>query len=179
MLDGKQHNWATKYFLLKIWALVNHMKLVCAIFTLYQIVICCFFQASEEGKTDNDNYFKISWATYCSRAILDSAKQTNDIFKFRIFLHPLFSQPLNGISCPNNNPHPGILANLKRPLKNITVRLFLRFCGTLFYSIYGSNQSLVFLNLSLAIRCRYAPGYFPNIFRTTFYQTTVDGCPHI
>ena len=103
----------------------------------------------------------------------------NDIFEFRIFLHPLFSQPLNGISCPKNNLHPGILANLKRPLKNVTVSLFSRFCGTLFCSLCGSNQSLAFWNLSFAIRCRYAPGYFPNIFRTTFYQTTVDGRPHI
>ena len=31
------------------------MKLVYAIFTLYQIAICCFFQASEEGKINNDN----------------------------------------------------------------------------------------------------------------------------
>ena len=36
------------------------MKLVCAIFPLYQNVFCCFFQASEEGKSDNDNDFKIS-----------------------------------------------------------------------------------------------------------------------
>ena len=50
------------------------MKLVSAIFTLYQNVFY-FFQASEKGKTDNNNDFKISWATYCSRTILDSAKQ--------------------------------------------------------------------------------------------------------
>ena len=29
-----------------------------------------------------------------------------------------------------------------------------------------------------AIRCRYAPGYFPNILRTTFYHTTVAGRYH-
>ena len=36
----------------------------------------------------------------------------NDIFESRIFSHPLFSQPLNRISSPKNNPHPGILAKL-------------------------------------------------------------------
>ena len=41
---------------------MNLMKLVCAIFTLYQNAFCFFLQASEEGKSDNDNDFKISWA---------------------------------------------------------------------------------------------------------------------
>ena len=36
---------------------MNLMNLVCAIFTLYQIAFCYFSQASEEGKTDNDNDF--------------------------------------------------------------------------------------------------------------------------
>ena len=35
-----------------------------------------FFQALEEGKSDFDNDLKISWATYCSKTILDSAKET-------------------------------------------------------------------------------------------------------
>ena len=35
-----------------------------------------FFQASEEGKSDFDNDLKISWVTYCSKTILDSAKET-------------------------------------------------------------------------------------------------------
>ena len=52
------------------------MKLVCAIFTLYQNAFCFFFQASELGKSDDDNDFKISRATYCNRTTLDSAKQT-------------------------------------------------------------------------------------------------------
>ena len=39
---------------------MNLMKLVCAIFTLYQNAFCFFLQASEEGKSDNDNDFKIS-----------------------------------------------------------------------------------------------------------------------
>ena len=34
------------------------MKLVCAIFTLYQNVFCYLFKASEKGKSDNDNDFK-------------------------------------------------------------------------------------------------------------------------
>ena len=41
---------------------MNLMKLVCAIFTLYQNAFCFFLQASEEGKSDNDNDFKLSWA---------------------------------------------------------------------------------------------------------------------
>ena len=48
---------SNKYFLLKIWTRVNLMKLVCAIFTLYQIAFSYFFQASEEGENDNDNDF--------------------------------------------------------------------------------------------------------------------------
>ena len=67
---------SNKYFLLKIWTRVNLMKLVCAIFTLYQIAFSYFIQASEEGKTDNDNDFKKFWVTYYSRTILDSAKQS-------------------------------------------------------------------------------------------------------
>ena len=55
---------------------MNLMKLVCAIFTLYQNAVRYFFQASEEGKSDDADDFKISWATYYSRTILDSAKQT-------------------------------------------------------------------------------------------------------
>ena len=56
----------------------------------------------------------------------------NDIFEFRIFSHPLFSHPLNRISSLKNNPHSGILASFKRPLKNKTVSLFSRFCSTSF-----------------------------------------------
>ena len=50
------------------------MKLICAMFTLYPNGFCYFFQVSEEGKSDNDNGFKIYWATSCSRTILNSAK---------------------------------------------------------------------------------------------------------
>ena len=67
---------------------MNLMKLVCAIFTLYQNTFCYFFQASEESKTDNANDLKISWATYCKRTVLLLKKQ-KDIFEFRIFSHPL------------------------------------------------------------------------------------------
>ena len=38
---------------------MNLMKLGSAIFKLYQNAFCYLFQASEEGKTDNDNDFKI------------------------------------------------------------------------------------------------------------------------
>ena len=34
------------------------MRLVCTIFTLYQIAFCYFFQASEKGGNNNDNDFK-------------------------------------------------------------------------------------------------------------------------
>ena len=37
------------------------MKLVCAVFTLYQNAFCYFFHATEESKSGNDNDFKISW----------------------------------------------------------------------------------------------------------------------
>ena len=39
---------------------MNLMKLVSAIFTLYQNAFWYFFQASEESKSGNDNNFKIS-----------------------------------------------------------------------------------------------------------------------
>ena len=64
----------------------------------------------------------------------------NDIFEFRIFSQPLFSQPLNGTSSPKNTPHPGISGNLKKPLKNITLSLFSRFCGTLFDCFVDSTN---------------------------------------
>ena len=93
---------------------MNLMKLVCAIFTLYQNSY--FFQASEESKSDDDNDFKISWATYCSRTILDSE---NEIFEIRIFSHPLnfFHFYLihfytHGISSMENTLRPGILTHL-------------------------------------------------------------------
>ena len=38
---------------------------------------CYFFQVSEEGKSDNDNDFKISWATNCSGTILDKQTKWN------------------------------------------------------------------------------------------------------
>ena len=43
---------------------------------IYEHAFCHFFQDPEEGESVNDNSFKISCATYCSRTILDSAKQT-------------------------------------------------------------------------------------------------------
>ena len=65
---------------------MNLMKLVCAIFMLYQNAFCYFFQALEEGKTDNDNDFKMSWANYCSRTILGSTKQAKwNLWDFHIF----------------------------------------------------------------------------------------------
>ena len=98
---------------------MNLMKLVFAIFTLYQNAFYYFFQASEEGKSGDDNEFKMSWATCCSRTILDSAKQTKWSFWIRIFSHSLnfFHFYLiyfytHGISLMENSPHPGILTHL-------------------------------------------------------------------
>ena len=85
MLDGKLHNWATNVFYWKY----KRIKLACAMFTLYQNAFCYFFQASEESKSDNNNDFKVSWATYCSRTILRAINQQNEIFVIRIFSHPL------------------------------------------------------------------------------------------
>ena len=45
---------------------MNFMKLVSAIFTLYHNAFWYFLQVSEENKSDNDNNFKISLATYCA-----------------------------------------------------------------------------------------------------------------
>ena len=92
------------------------MKLVCAIFTLYQIAFCYLFQASEEGKTYNDNDSRYLEPPIVLEQFWIVLNKQNDIFEFRIISHPLLSQPLNGISSPKNNPYPGILANLKRPL---------------------------------------------------------------
>ena len=66
MLDGKRHNWVTNTFYCK-----------------YEVNLCnihpndfwYFPQVSEDSKSDNNNDFKICWATSCSRTILDSAKQ--------------------------------------------------------------------------------------------------------
>ena len=38
---------------------MNLMQLVCAIFTLYHNVFCYFLQASQDGKSDYNNGFKI------------------------------------------------------------------------------------------------------------------------
>ena len=71
MLDGKRHNLATNTIYWK-YENMNLTKLVCAMFTLYQNPFCYFFQASEDGKGDDNNDFKVFWATYCSRTILDN-----------------------------------------------------------------------------------------------------------
>ena len=55
----------------------------------------------------------------------------NDIFEFRIFSHPLFSQPLNGISSPKNNPSPRHISQLKKAFEKYNCELLfaiLRYC---------------------------------------------------
>ena len=69
MKDGKRHNWVINTF---YWKYEPHIVSSCNI----QNTFCYAFQkASEEGKSDNNNDFKISWATYFSRKVLGSAKQ--------------------------------------------------------------------------------------------------------
>ena len=108
------------------------MKLVCAIFTLDQIAFSYLFQASKRAKLIMLTILKCLEPPIVVEQFWIVLNKQNDNFAFGIFSHPLFSQPLNEISSPKNNPHPVILANLKKPLKNITVSLFSRFCGTLF-----------------------------------------------
>ena len=71
MVDGKRHNWTTNTC---YWKYEPHEVCLCNIHVIPKYLY--FFQASEEGKSDNNNDFKRSWAAYCSRTILDSVKQT-------------------------------------------------------------------------------------------------------
>ena len=114
------------------------MKLVCAIFMLYQNVFCYFFQASEEDKSDNDNVFKISRATYCSRAILDIST-SSQLFSL---LSNLFLYSRKKLS--QKNPMHRHISPLKKFFEKCKpVILFSKFCGTLFESLCGFKQSLV------------------------------------
>ena len=85
MLEGKRHNWAANTF---NWKYEPHEVSLCNI-TFYQNAFCYFFQASVEDKSDNDNDFKISWDTYCRRAILIVLNKQNEIFEIRNCSHPL------------------------------------------------------------------------------------------
>ena len=108
------------------------MKLVCAIFMLYQNVFCYFFQASEEDKSDNDNVFKISRATYCSRVILDIFK-SSQLFSL---LSNLFLYSRNNLS--QKSPMHRHISPLKKFFEKCKpVTLFSRFCGTLFQSLWN------------------------------------------
>ena len=135
MLDGKRYNWARKTFIKH----VNLMKLVCAIFTLHHNAFCYFFQGSEKGKSDNDNDFKISWATYCSRSILDSTKQTKwKLWDGNLFTSSqlfslssnLFLYSWNKLSRKCSPPQH--ISSFKKVFEKCkSLGLFLRFCGTL------------------------------------------------
>ena len=125
------------------------MKLVCAIFPLYQNVFCCFFQASEEGKSDNDNDFKISWATYCSTTILDCTIKQNEIFEIRIFSHPLnfFSLLSNLILYSQNKLSRKYLLSqhispLKRPLKNVSPWTCFRGFSVTYFNCFVDSTNL-------------------------------------
>ena len=119
---------------------MNLMKFVCAIFTLYQNIFCCFFQASEKGKSEDDNENKTSCATYCSRAILDSSKQTKsnfgneNLFTFSqlfLLLSNLFLNSQNKLS-QKYPPHRQVSPLKKDFEKCKPVSIFSMFCGTLF-----------------------------------------------
>ena len=60
LLDRKLNKWATNTVNTEN---MNFMKLLYAIFMLYQNDFCYSFQVSEEGQSDNDGDFKMSWAT--------------------------------------------------------------------------------------------------------------------
>ena len=106
---------------------INLTKLVCAIFTLYQNAICYLLQASEEGKSDNDNDFKILEPPIEVKQFPKVLNKQNVIFEITIFSHPLnfFHSYLiyfytHEIGSPENIQHTGILAHLKRLLKNVS-----------------------------------------------------------
>ena len=106
---------------------VNLTKLVCAIFTLYQNAICYLLQATEEGKSDNDNDFKILEPPIEVEQFPKVLNKQNVIFEITIFSHPLnfFHSYLiyfyaHEIGSPENIQHTGILAHLKSLLKNVS-----------------------------------------------------------
>ena len=130
------------------------MKLVCAIFTLYQNVFCYLFQASEKGKSDNDNDFKYIEPPIVAQQFQIVLKKQNEIFEIRIFSHSLnfFHFYLiyfytHGISFLENTPCSGMLKKAFEKCKPSS--LFSRFCGTLLESLYGFNQALVLRNFYL------------------------------
>ena len=114
------------------------MKLFCAIFMLYQNVFCYFRQTSEEGKKDIDNEFKISWATYCSRTILDMFISSQ---LFHFYLIHFYS---HGISSSKNTLCIGILAHLKRPLKNVSPWAYFRGFAVPYFNRYVDLTNLQF-----------------------------------
>ena len=110
----------------------------------------------------------------------------NEIFKIRIFSNPLnffhfyviyfYTQ---GTSSSKNTPRIGILAHLKRPLKTVSSGTYFRVFAKPDFNSYVDPHKGTCNLTKLVIRCIYGPGYFKNIFRTTFYQTTAVGRYHI
>ena len=127
---------------------------------------CYFFQASGEGKSDNDNGFEISWATHNSWTIL-----------YIFASSQLFSLSYNLVLYSRNKlsqkypPHQHISPLQKAFEKCKPVSLFSRICDILFQSSCGFKQSLVLrktVNITkFAIRCRYALNFF-QIFSEQF-----------
>ena len=107
---------------------MNLTKLICAIFSYTKMPFAISFRPQKREKLIMITILKYLEPPSVVEQFWIGLNKQNDIVEFRTISHPLFSQPLNRISYPKNNPHPSILANFKRPLKNITVR----FCATLF-----------------------------------------------
>ena len=115
---------------------VNLMKLFCAIFTLYQNVFCYFFQASKDGKSDNNNDFKISWATYCSRTIL-GIFTSSQLF---LLLSNLFLYSWNNLFqkySPQRHISP-----LERSFKNESPWAYFRGFAILYFNRYVDSPNL-------------------------------------
>ena len=86
-----------------------------------------FRRQLEEGKSDNDNDFKILEPPIEVKQFPKVLNKQNVIFEITIFSHPLnfFHSYLtyfytHEIGSPENIQHTGILAHLKRLLKNVS-----------------------------------------------------------
>ena len=82
MLDGRKHIWATNTLYFKY---EPHLVSLCNIH-LYQNAFCYFLQASEEGKNDNDIDFRVFWASYSEKTILDKEIKSLGLESLHILL---------------------------------------------------------------------------------------------
>lgn len=82
MLDGRKHIWTTNTLYFKY---EPHLVSLCNIH-LYQNAFCYFLQASEEGKNDNDIDFRVFWASYSEKTILDKEIKSLGLESLHILL---------------------------------------------------------------------------------------------